>query len=78
MESTAQYGKPVWMDREVHFAQAPSNRAPKGRKHDFADASRLTRRLPAGELILRFVPGAEPRGWRTMGGDANQTVQRGR
>ena len=73
MESTAQYGKPVWMDLEpyfgkgkLHLAQAFSNRAPQGRKHDFADAERLARRLLAGELILSFVPDAEQRGWRTM------------
>ena len=71
MESTAQYWKPVWLDVERHFgklhlAQAHSNRAPKGRKQDFADAQRLTRRLIAGELVLSFVPDAEQRGWRTM------------
>jgi transposase len=70
MESTAQYWKPVWLDLEPHFklhlAQAHSNRAPKGRKHDFADAKRLTRRLVAGELVLSFVPDAEQRNWRTM------------
>jgi transposase len=73
MESTAQYWKPVWMELESHFgngklhlAQAHSNRAPKGRKHDFADAQRLVRRLLAGELILSFVPDAEQRAWRTM------------
>ena len=71
MESTAQYWKPIWLDLEPHFghlhlAQAHSNRAPKGRKHDFADAQRLTRRLIAGELILSFVPGSEQRGWRTI------------
>src|ERR1700680_4098052 len=67
----AQYWKPIWLDLEPHFgqlhlAQAQSNRAPKGRKHDFADAQRLTRRLLAGELILSFVPDAEQRGWRTI------------
>ena len=73
MESTAQYWKPIWMELEPHFgpgklhlAQAHSNRAPQGRKHDFADAQRLTRRLLAGELILSFVPDAEQRSWRTM------------
>ena len=71
MESTAQYWKPVWLDVEPHFgrlhlAQAHSNRAPKGRKHDFADAERLTRRLVAGELRLSFVPDAEQRAWRTL------------
>ena len=71
MESTAQYWKPIWLDLEPHFeqlhlAQAHSNRAPKGRKHDFADAQRLTRRLIAGELILSFVPDSEQRGWRAI------------
>jgi len=71
MESTAQYWKPVWLDLEPHFgklhlAQAHSNRAPKGRKNDFRDAKRLTRRLLAGELILSFVPAGEQRAWRTI------------
>src|SRR5271165_4787420 len=71
MESTAQYWKPIWLDREPHFhqlhlAQAHSHRAPNGRQHDFADAQRLTRRLLAGELILSFVPDSEQRGWRTI------------
>ncbi len=71
MESTAQYWRPVWLDLEPHFrklhlAQAYSNKAPKGRKNDFGDAQRLTRRLVAGELILSFVPEAEQRAWRTM------------
>src|SRR5580658_6839603 len=70
MESTAQYWKPIWMDLEPHFlklhlAQAHSNRAPKGRKNDFRDAKRLTRRLLTDELILSFVPDAEQRSWRT-------------
>jgi len=71
MESTAQYWKPVWLDLEPHFAklhlaQAQSNKAPKGRKNDFGDAKRLTRRLVAHELILSFVPAAEQRQWRTL------------
>lgn len=71
MESTAQYWKPVWLDLEPHFAklhlaQAHSNRAPQGRKNDFGDAKRLTRRLLADELILSYVPDAEQRGWRTV------------
>jgi transposase len=71
MESTAQYWKPIWLElephfRQLHLAQAHSNRAPRGRKHDFGDARRLTRRLLAGELILSFVPDAEQRGWRTI------------
>jgi len=60
MESTAQYWKPVWQELEGHcelaLAQAHSNRAPQGRKRDFADAERLLRRHVAGELILSFVP----------------------
>jgi len=70
MESTAQYWKPVWRELEGHFqlhlAQAQSNRAPRGRKRDFADAERLVRRHIAGELILSYVPDAEQRLWRTL------------
>jgi transposase len=70
MESTAQYWKPVWhaLERQgrLYLAQAHSNRAPKGRKRDFADAERLVRRHIAGELILSFVPDEEQRLWRTM------------
>jgi transposase len=79
MESTAQYWKPVWLDLEPHFqlhlAQAHSNKAPKGRKHDFKDAERLVRRLLAGELILSFVPEAEQREWRTMTRGRQQLVR---
>jgi transposase len=50
----------------LHLAQAFSNRAPKGRKHDFRDAERLVRRLLAGELTLSLVPTGEQRSWRTM------------
>ena len=50
----------------LHLAQAHSNRAPKGRKHDFRDAKRLTPRLLADELMLSFVPESEQRGWRTI------------
>jgi len=39
MESTAQYWRSVWMELEphmrLHLAQAFTNRAPRGRKHDF-------------------------------------------
>lgn len=70
MESTAQYWKPVWYELEgqmkLQLAQAYSNRAPRGRKHDFKDAERLVRRLVAQELILSFVPPPEQRSWRTM------------
>jgi hypothetical protein len=42
MESTAQYWRSVWLELEphmrLHWAQAFSNRAPRGRKHDFKDA----------------------------------------
>ena len=70
MESTAQYWRSVWLELEphmrLHLAQAFSNRAPRGRKHDFKDAERLVRRLIADELILSFVPGGEQRSWRNM------------
>jgi len=70
MESTAQYWRPVWQQLEgsfsLHLAQAYSNRAPRGRKRDFADAERLLRRHVAGELIESFVPSPEQRLWRTM------------
>jgi transposase len=70
MESTAQYWRPVWLELEphvrLHLAQAFSNRAPRGRKHDFKDAERLVRRLMADESILSFVPTEEQRIWRNM------------
>jgi len=70
MESTAQYWRPVWYELEpymrLNLAQAFSNRAPRGRKHDFRDAERLVRRLVAGELTLSFVPEPEQRTWRSM------------
>jgi transposase len=70
MESTAQYWRGVWLELEpylrLQLAQAFSNRAPRGRKHDFQDAERLVRRHIADELILSFVPGEEQRTWRNM------------
>jgi transposase len=70
MESTAQYWRSVWLELEphmrLHLAQAFSNRAPRGRKHDFKDAERLVRRLIANELILSLVPDGEQRIWRSM------------
>src|ERR1039458_2732331 len=70
MESTAQYWRSVWLELEPHMrlqlAQAFSNRAPRGRKHDFKDAERLVRRLIGHELILRFVPNGEQRIWRSL------------
>ena len=56
MESTAQYWRSVWLALEpymrLQLAQAFSNRAPRGRKHDFKDAERLARRLIADELLV--------------------------
>jgi transposase len=79
MESTAQYWKPVWLRLEgqirLHLAQAQSNRAPKGRKRDFADAERLVRRHVAGELILSFVPDPEQRLWRTITRTKHQLIR---
>src|ERR1700686_3256557 len=70
MESTAQYWRSVWLELEPHMrlqlAQAFSNRAPRGRKHDFKDAERLVRRLIAEELILSFVPSGQQRAWRNL------------
>jgi transposase len=70
MESTAQYWRTVWRELEsefqLHLAQAMSNRAPRGRKRDYADAERLIRRLIAGELVLSYVPDREQRLWRTL------------
>jgi len=48
------------------LAQAKSNRAPRGRKNDFADAERLLKRLVVNELVLSFVPDTEQRLWRTV------------
>ena len=39
----------------LHLAQAFSNRAPRGRKHDFKDAERLVRRLMAEALVKKVV-----------------------
>jgi transposase len=79
MESTAQYWKSVWRQLEgqfrLHLAQAQSNRAPRGRKRDFADAERLARRHAAGELILSFVPDQEQRLWRTITRTKTQLIR---
>src|ERR1700741_2733036 len=52
MESHAQYWRSVWLELEphmrLHLAPEFSNRAPRGRKHDFKDAERLVRRVVAG------------------------------
>jgi transposase len=79
MECTAQYWRSVWLELEphmrLHLAQAFSNRAPRGRKHDFKDAERLVRRLIADELILSFVPNGEQRIWRSMTGMKTQLTR---
>src|SRR5258705_10814484 len=65
MESTAQYWRSVWLEVEPHMclylAQAFSNRAPRGRKHDLKDAEPLGRRLIAKELSFSFVSAGENR-----------------
>jgi len=70
MESTAQYWRPVWIALEgqfrLHLAQPRSTLAPRGRKSDFADATRIVRRLLAEDLTLSYVPDQEQRHWRTM------------
>jgi transposase len=79
MESTAQYGKPVWLALEgqyrLHLAQARSNQGPRGRKTDFRDAQRLVSRLLCGELVLSYVPEAEQRHWRTLARTKQQLVR---
>jgi transposase len=68
------YWKPITQQRSgasamsgtLHLAQAQSNRGPRGRKNDFADAERLIKRLVANELTLSFVPDSEQRLWRTV------------
>src|SRR5258708_13780343 len=63
MESTAQYWRSVWLELEphmcLHLAQAFSNRAPRGRKHDFKDPESVCGRLIAKELVLRFLTNGE-------------------
>jgi transposase len=70
MESTAQYWRPVWLALEgrfrLHLAQPRSTLAPRGRKSDFADATRIVRRLLAEDLTLSYVPDREQRQCRTM------------
>ena len=70
MESTAQYGRPVWYGREAHFrlhlTHPLKTRAPQGRKRDFGDARRLADRWASGDLEESFIPGAEQRGWRWL------------
>lgn len=73
-QTLERYWKPACQQRSdagppcgmLHLAQARSNRAPRGRKNDFADAERSVKRLVAQELVLSFVPDAEQRLWRTV------------
>ena len=85
MESTGECHKPVWLQLEgrfrLHLAQAHSNRGPKGRKRDFADARRMIRRFLSEDLIFSYVPDSEQRLWRrltrtkTSMGDQRKRVQ---
>lgn len=79
MESTAQYWRTLWLELEqrfrLHLAQAMSNRAPRGRKSDFADAERLVRRFVAGELILSYVPDRGQRLWRTLAREKHAAIR---
>jgi transposase len=54
------------MSGKLHLCQAKSNRGPRGRKNDYADAERMIKRLVAQELVLSFVPDPEQRLWRTV------------
>ena len=73
-QTLERYWKPAREKREgavpssgaMHLAQAKSNRGPRGRKNDFADAQRLIKRLVADELVLSFVPDPQQRLWRTV------------
>lgn len=77
------YWKPDCQKREgagpmsgtLHLAQAKSNRGPRGRKNDYADAQRLVKRLVAQELTLSFVPEPEQRLWRTISHKKYQLTQ---
>jgi transposase len=79
MESTAQYWRPVWMVLEsrfqLHLAQARSTTGARGRKSDFADATRIVRRLLSGDLTLSYVPDAEQRRWRLLTRGRQQLIR---
>src|SRR5580658_3908359 len=70
MESTAQYGRPVWYGLEPHFqlrlTHPLKTRAPRGRKSDFRDAQRLADQWNSGDLEESFIPGFEQRSWRWL------------
>jgi transposase len=59
----------------LHLAQAKSNRGPRGRKNDFADAERLIKRLVGQELRLSFVPDPEQRLWRSVTHRRTQLIE---
>ena len=61
--------------RQLHLAQAQSNRGPRGRKNDYKDAERLVKRLVAQELRLSFVPDAQQRLWRLVSRTRYQQTQ---
>src|SRR5260370_6559085 len=63
------------MAGQLHLAQAQSNRGPRGRKNDYADAERLVKRLVAQELRLSFVPPPEQRLWRSVTRQRNQLTE---
>src|ERR1700746_2005763 len=64
MESTAQYWRSVWLELEphlrLHLAAAFSNRAPRGRKHDFQDAELLEHDPDEAAAHARSSTTAEP------------------
>lgn len=70
MESTAQYGRPVWYGWEPHFrlhlTHPFKTRAPRGPKSDFRDAQRLADRWSAGDLEESFLPGCQQRAGRWL------------
>jgi transposase len=79
MESTAQYWRPVWIALEgqfqLHLAQARSTTGPRGRKSDFADATRIVKRLLSSDLTLSYVPDAEQRRWRLLTRGRQQLIR---
>jgi transposase len=79
MESTAQYWRPVWIALEgrfqLHLAQARSTTGPRGRKSDFADATRIVKRFLSADLTLSYVPDAEQRRWRLLTRGRQQLVR---
>ena len=78
-ESTAQYGKPVWLalagQYRLPLAPARSHQGPRGRKTDFRAAQRLVSRWLWGELVLSYVPEAEQRHGRTLARTKQQLVR---